>query len=241
MELKAEIQNGYILLSRLLLDSQLWMLGPDAIRLATYLLLNARHKHEAKKFPGFEIGRGELVTSLSDISKGCQWYENRKVREWSRQKVSRLLERLVEIDFCEHISDTFGTHLIICNYDYYQDPDNYKSDNCGTTVEQQRDNSVHIQEGKEGKENTKRRVFQKPTLEEVQAYCKERNNNVDAKAWYDHYTSNGWKVGKNAMKDWKAAVRTWERNRIDNLNSDRRGLAPGQIHQQKDYDHDNLF
>lgn len=54
--------------------------------------------------------------------------------------------------------------------------------------------------------------FQKPTLEEVRAYCRERGNQVDAQRWYDYYSSNGWKVGKNPMKDWKAAVRTWEKN-----------------------------
>lgn len=53
--------------------------------------------------------------------------------------------------------------------------------------------------------------FVPPSLEEVQAYCDERNNNVDAQRFIDYYTSNGWKVGKNAMKDWKAAVRNWER------------------------------
>ena len=51
-----------------------------------------------------------------------------------------------------------------------------------------------------------------PTLEEVKAYCSERGNKVDPERWYDYYTSNGWKVGKNPMKDWKAAVRTWERS-----------------------------
>lgn len=54
--------------------------------------------------------------------------------------------------------------------------------------------------------------FIPPKIEEVQAYCKERNNNVDAERFIDYYTSNGWMVGKNKMKDWKSAVRTWERN-----------------------------
>jgi hypothetical protein len=54
--------------------------------------------------------------------------------------------------------------------------------------------------------------FQKPTLEEVTAYCKERQNQVDPQLWIDHYSSNGWKVGRNPMKDWRAAVRTWEKN-----------------------------
>jgi len=54
--------------------------------------------------------------------------------------------------------------------------------------------------------------FAKPTIEEVADYCNERNNDVDAEKFYDYYSSNGWKVGKNAMKDWKASVRTWEKN-----------------------------
>lgn len=53
--------------------------------------------------------------------------------------------------------------------------------------------------------------FCKPTIEEVQAYCKERNNGVDAQRWFDYYESNGWKVGRNPMRDWKASLRTWER------------------------------
>ena len=53
--------------------------------------------------------------------------------------------------------------------------------------------------------------FTPPTLDEVKNYCLERNNNVDAERFIDYYTSNGWKVGKNPMKDWKAAIRTWEK------------------------------
>lgn len=58
--------------------------------------------------------------------------------------------------------------------------------------------------------NNKR--FVPPTLEEVKQYCQERKNNVDPERFIDYYTSNGWIVGKNKMKDWKAAVRNWERS-----------------------------
>jgi hypothetical protein len=54
--------------------------------------------------------------------------------------------------------------------------------------------------------------FIKPTIQQVIEYCQERNNNVDPNKWHNHYESNGWKVGKNGMKDWKAAVRTWEKS-----------------------------
>lgn len=55
--------------------------------------------------------------------------------------------------------------------------------------------------------------FIKPSLDEVTEYCRERQNSVDPEAWFNHYTSNGWKVGKNKMVDWRAAVRTWEKGR----------------------------
>lgn len=61
--------------------------------------------------------------------------------------------------------------------------------------------------------NTQRVTFKKPTLEEVTAYCKERENKVDPQQFVDHYESNGWRVGgRSPMKDWKASVRTWEKN-----------------------------
>ena len=62
---------------------------------------------------------------------------------------------------------------------------------------------------------TKRKRFEKPTLSQITQYCLERNNSVNAEQFYDYYESNGWKVGKNSMKDWKACVRTWERNGYD--------------------------
>lgn len=55
-------------------------------------------------------------------------------------------------------------------------------------------------------------AFRPPTVDEVKAYCLERKNSVDPVRFVDYYTANGWKVGKNPMKDWRAAVRTWERD-----------------------------
>lgn len=72
------------------------------------------------------------------------------------------------------------------------------------------DKDIDIELEKSKKSKAKR--FTPPTLAEVQAYCIERQNNIDAQHFIDYYTSNGWQVGRNKMKDWKAAVRTWERN-----------------------------
>ena len=56
------------------------------------------------------------------------------------------------------------------------------------------------------------RKLSRPSLDQVKEYCKERNNEVDAQQFLNHYESNGWKVGKVSMVDWKAAIRTWEKN-----------------------------
>lgn len=60
-----------------------------------------------------------------------------------------------------------------------------------------------------------RNRFVPPSVEEVREYCQTRGNNVDAQRFVDYYTSNGWMVGRNKMKDWKAAVHTWERNEFN--------------------------
>jgi hypothetical protein len=75
---------------------------------------------------------------------------------------------------------------------------------------------VSIKKEKE-KEKSKSREeepksYVRPTLNDVSDYCITRQNQVDPAKWLDYYTSNGWRVGRNPMKDWRAAVRTWERN-----------------------------
>lgn len=57
-----------------------------------------------------------------------------------------------------------------------------------------------------------RKRFSPPSVEDVRAYCQERGNTVDPQRFVAHYESNGWRVGKNPMRDWKAAVRYWEKS-----------------------------
>ena len=69
---------------------------------------------------------------------------------------------------------------------------------------------------KPGVYNAHARGFNAPSLEEVAAYCAERQNGIDPQAFIDHYASNGWMVGRSKMKDWRACVRTWEARRREN-------------------------
>ena len=83
---------------------------------------------------------------------------------------------------------------------------------------QDRLGKVRLELGKdsiEGEEPPSRTKFIPPTIEEVKAYCTERNRGVKPEKWIAHYQANGWMVGRTKMKDWKAAVRTWERGDDD--------------------------
>ncbi|MBP0976579.1 MAG: hypothetical protein J6P89_00150 [Oscillospiraceae bacterium] len=82
----------------------------------------------------------------------------------------------------------------------------------------------------EQEDKPKRKKFVKPSVDDVLAYCRERSNQVDPQRFYDYYESNGWKVGKNTMKDWKAAVRTWERN---DYSGNSRGSDPFDVRYQQ--------
>lgn len=100
-----------------------------------------------------------------------------------------------------------------------------ESDNRMTSYEQQTnivvlDKDIDIEEDIDIKENNiKEKRFVKPTLQEVIDYCEEKRNGVDPEKWYNYYESNGWKVGKNSMKNWKACVNTWARQNFGNNNN----------------------
>ena len=113
---------------------------------------------------------------------------------------------------------------------------NQPSTNCQPTVNQPSANCQHklneskLIEKKEkeyGGEKPARRSV-KPTMEEVRAYCTERNNGIDAQHFFDFYEANGWMQGKGKpIKDWKAAVRTWEQNNSQRMQT--AGTEPPEI------------
>ena len=78
--------------------------------------------------------------------------------------------------------------------------------------------ATHIKTKTKTREKTptesKRKIFVPPSVDEVRAYCQERRNRIDPQAFLDYYEARGWRLGKTPMKDWKAAVRTWEKNQM---------------------------
>lgn len=75
------------------------------------------------------------------------------------------------------------------------------------TTKKQPNVNVNVNEN----DNDNKKRFVPPTVEQVEEYCIKRNNGIDPEAFVDYYATRGWKLGKGvSMKDWKAAVRTWE-------------------------------
>lgn len=80
------------------------------------------------------------------------------------------------------------------------------------------------EESKKGAKQSSR--FTPPTREEAAAYVKEQGlTRVDLDKFFDYYASNGWKVGKNSMKDWKATLRNWNRNEVDKVRPSPSGIT----------------
>lgn len=89
------------------------------------------------------------------------------------------------------------------------------------------------------KDNNK--IFKPPSVDDVRAYCDERGNNVDPQSFVDFYESKGWMIGKNKMKDWKAAVRTWERSETKTRQGETAKLARDNNNfERRKYDFDAL-
>lgn len=89
-----------------------------------------------------------------------------------------------------------------------QQPKEYNNNNIPPIVPPSR--------GDTGKPAKKRKRFVKPTVKEIEEYCIERKNDINAQYFWNHYESKGWKIGKSQMKCWKSAIRTWEANNKKN-------------------------
>lgn len=130
----------------------------------------------------------------------------------SRQALDRARNELKQkgyIDYKKGHSNQAGTYVIV-SFDTQNDTQSDTQDDTqsGHTL----GTLNKLNKNKQGKkENIQRKIFVKPTVDEVKQYCAERKNKVDAEKFWDFYESKGWKVGKEPMKDWRASVRTWEK------------------------------
>lgn len=203
------------------------------------LLLLANHRDKKILFNGemITIERGQYLTSTVKLAD--KW-------GWNRKTVSSYLNMLENEQMITRVSDNLKTLITIENYEVYQGADENDGQpigqqngqqsgqqngqgldsRVGSEMDSRTDTNKNVKNIKndnndKNEKNVKNNIkrFCKPTFEEVDAYCCQRNNTVDAQAFIDFYESKGWKVGNTPMKDWKAAVRTWERGNQRSANN----------------------
>lgn len=208
------MDSGYIKLWRCIKDNPIYK-EPDFLAVWIHLLLSANYKETNVFVDGKKIliPRGSLLTSRLQIQQGCGVQQS---------KVERILKVLKSEQQIEQQSLSKCRIISITNWDTYQSneqQDEQHLNNTRTTLEQHlntNNNIKNIKNIKEEKNTTtyvqQKKYFIPPTVEEVEAYCNERQNNVDPAEFVHYYKANGWMVGRNSMKDWRAAVITWERN-----------------------------
>src|SRR3990167_11304541 len=168
------------------------------IKLWLHLLMAANHKKTETIFNNEKmiINRGQLI---------CGRLQLEAELGINQHKIYRLMELLEKEQLIEQRKTNAFTIVSIVNYESYQNNEQPVS-NQRATSEQPVSTSKALKNDK----NDKNRAFTPPTHQEVSDYCISRKNTVDPDKFHDFYTSKGWMIGKNKMKDWKAAVRTWE-------------------------------
>lgn len=200
--------KGYIKLYRKLTEWE-WFTDETTLQVFIYLLLSANY--EDKMWRGKLIKRGQMITSTNHIELATGK---------SRYQVERALKNLVSSGNITKISTTQYTLINIVKYEDFQDSFSNETNN-ELTYELAYGLTTTKEEKKINKEKTiltnspkeKRKVFIPPTVDEVFDYCHSRQNGINAIQFVSFYESKGWMIGKNKMKDWKAAVRTWENKR----------------------------
>lgn len=221
--------TNWIKLNRKIWDNFLWNFEKPQYAMAWIdLLLMANYKDKQIMFDGKveTIQRGSFVTSMVKLSE--RWDMNRKT-------VKSFLDVLQNSGMITYTTSKRRTTVFITNYLVYQGFAGFESEPDGQLTGQlngQVDGQLtgqpdghnirslkKIKESKKVKEDiggdsptappTKRKVFQKPSVEDVRSYCQESGYHIDPERFINYYESNGWMVGRNKMKDWKATVRGW--------------------------------
>ncbi len=105
--------------------------------------------------------------------------------------------------------DAFENRECECDSDSERECESERECDCESENRRER-GSLPPDGGHTPSHKRKKHSFSPPTLEEGEAYCRERGNRVNPRDFVDFYTSNGWMVGKNPMRDWRSAVRRWE-------------------------------
>lgn len=169
--------------------------------------------------------RGEIIK----VKRGSQFTSDKFLANrwhWSRNRVRRFLDTLERAGMVTVHRTSIGTYINVVNYSKFQDKRTSNrtgnGTSSGTSSGTQLYKKVEMVDEYIGSAPP---VCATPTLDEVRSYCEERNSTVDPEAFFDYYERSGWRLTRGGqMKNWKAALRSWERN----INPTRKGEHPNQ-------------
>jgi hypothetical protein len=218
--------SGWIKLHRRLLKSAKFG-HPGLLHLWIFCLAKASWKDRSILRPGstdeLQIRRGQFVTGRRSLRSALypeRDSDGRKIRRDekipSESTVWRWLKSLENARDIELRSEQHYTIVTVCNYNTYQLREQPSEPQSNDQADQSRTNRGPIVNTnkkvlKKVKERNTKSVFQKPSIEQVSDYCSTRQNGIDPESFVDYYESVGWAIKGKSMKDWQAAVRTWEK------------------------------
>lgn len=224
------MEQGWVSLHRQIRDHWLWEDKPFSKGQAWVdMILRANHEKRKVCFENsiIEIPTGGFLSSETALAEA--W-------GWSRKKTHSFIDVLTKDGMLGTKRSGKGTVFYLINYSNFSIHETEKEpekNRTGTDEEPMRNTNNNV-----NNDNTENNIinmgrkskFSPPTVDQIKAYCLERNNHVDAERFVDYYSANGWVQGKGKpIKDWKACVRTWERGN----NIPAREKAPAQSISEK--------
>ncbi len=198
---------GWIKIQRAIREHWIWQ-DPIKLRQWIDILISVNHSPNKVNIGNriYECGRGQSIQSLSG------W-----ARQWgiSKDRARNFLVLLEKDGMISHENIGKTTRITVCNYDTYQTDLHdsttiaQQSHDIHTTETHPNKNEKNVNNVNNDKKETKR--FIKPTIDEIKVFISQNSFSIDAETFFNYYEANGWMVGRNKMKDWKATIRNWSR------------------------------
>ena len=216
--------NGWVKIHRKILRSPIFD-NANLLKVWVWCLCKATHEPR-KHLVGnqlVELEAGQFVFGRKSAAEELKL---------SDSSVYRYMQILQKLEMLNIKSNNKFSVVTVMKWDFYQGRDDVdqqqveqQTNNKRTTSEQQVNTNKNVKNVKNVKNISPPNIspprgdapqrFTPPSVDEVSGYCQERGNGVDAQAFVDFYASKGWMVGKNKMRDWRAAVRNWERKEVN--------------------------